>query len=228
MHPLDGAYERVNRAREHLADLKQRADTFCQNKRDSVVIQRKPATFRLADGREVKGVLGSATVPVSPLPPIIGILVGETVYNLRASLDYLVYELARFDAGKVIEMTQFPIEDTESGFKGKRNSYLKGISEKHVESIQKLQPCAGCRWTQRLREISNPDKHRHLVTGASPVIISPSSGSTEAIMSGQTANVKNDVVVQITFNDRTPVVETLEQLLSEVAKTLDTFKPEFK
>src|SRR5436309_10315666 len=32
----------------------------------------------------------------------------------------------------------------------------------HVREIEALQPDSGCAWTGRLKEISNPDKHRTL------------------------------------------------------------------
>ena len=56
------------------------------------------------------------------IPAMLGILIGETIYNLRAILDYLVYELAILDSGQIQKGTQFPIEDTESEFDSQ--SYL--------------------------------------------------------------------------------------------------------
>lgn len=229
MQHLDGCYARVARAREHLAELKRRAAAICEPKRDSVVIERKPGRVRLPGGREVDAVLGSVKFPVgTPVPLIISILIGEIIYNLRAALDYLIHELAHFDAKEVIDKTQFPIEDSESGFKSRRNNFLEGVSDEHVAAIKRLQPCDGCQWTRVLRELSNSDKHRHHTVVASPVSVSPAPGSTEAILAGQTVDVKGDVSVRIVFRDGTPVVETLEQLQSEVAQVLDAFKPDFE
>ncbi|MCH8188130.1 MAG: hypothetical protein IIB66_05415, partial [Proteobacteria bacterium] len=122
--------------------------------------------------------MGSATFPIEPVPHIIKILVGEITYNLRAALDYLVYELARLDSGEVKNGTQFPIEDTEDGFKRKRNAFLKGVSDKHVAIIESLQPYSGCDWTRILRDLSNPDKHRQLTISKSSVVYSIPQGST--------------------------------------------------
>jgi len=109
MQPLDGAYQRVKRAGVHLANLKRRSNILCQEKSGAVVIQRKPATFLLPDGRKIRGVLGSAAFPIGPTPQIFSILAGEVIYNLRAALDYLVYELAKVDSDYVVYRTQFPI-----------------------------------------------------------------------------------------------------------------------
>ena len=228
MHELDGAYERTRRARNHLTNLKRRIKAFTQVMRDDVFIERKPAIIRLPDGTEVAGVLGTATSTIRPVPLIISILVGETIYNLRAALDYLVYELARHDAERIIDGTQFPIERREEGFKGRRTTWLKGINDEHVTAIERLQPYKGCDWSSLLRDLSNPDKHRHLTAVENPVVISPSPGSTEAIIAGQTVDVKDDVSVSIVLGDGTPVVEALQQLQSEITQVLDAFKPEFE
>ena len=225
---LDGCYQRVARAREHLTDCKQRTAAICETKRDNVFIERKPGRIRLPDGRWKKAVLGTVQAPFGPLPAILSILVGETIYNLRAALDYLVYELAILDSGQVKEKTQFPIDDCEKVFRGRRSSYLKGVNEEHVAALKRLQPCDGCQWTRVLRELSNSDKHRHLTITTAPVTVSPSPGSTEAILAGQPVDVKGDVFVTIVFSNGTPVVETLEQLQSEVVQVLDAFNSEFK
>jgi len=229
MQPLNGAYKRVERAGKHLTNLNRRVNIAQQAIIDSVVLQRKPQKFQLSDGRVVNGVLGSVTFPLNaPIPPIINILIGETIYNLRAALDYLIYDLARLDSGKVINGTQFPIEDVVKRFKGRRNTFLKGLSDEHVAAVEGLQPCHGCHWTKILRDISNPDKHRHLTFVRHPINISLSEGSTEAIIAGKAVDVKKDIYAQIAFSDGMPVVETLNKLKVEITKTLDAFKPEFK
>jgi len=225
MQPLDGAYHRVRRAGKHLANLKRRADAFCQVKSDAVVIERKPETFLLPDGREVKGVLGSASSFLTkPIPPIISILVGEIVYNLRAALDYLIYELARFDAGKVIKRTQFPIDNSEDCFRGRRKTFLKGLSDVHITATKRLQPCDGCDWTRTLKELSNPDKHMHLTVVSSPVTISLSQGSTEAIIAGQDENKMEQEVKVINIDDVANYIESYYNELRNIIRALEEIK----
>jgi len=73
---------------------------------------------------------------------MLGILVGEVIYNLRAALDYLIYELAFLDSFKIQEGTQFPIEDTKRRWQvaafgtKKRPARLVGISGRHKAAIE--------------------------------------------------------------------------------------------
>ena len=230
MQPLDGAYQRVRRAGIHLTNLTRRVNTLRKRMSDNVVINRNPQIFLFPDGREVSGVLADATFPIEPVPHIIKILVGEITYNLRAALDYLVYELAHLDSGEIKNGTQFPIEDCKDRFERRRNSFLKGVNDKHVAAIERLQPCSGCNWTRILRDLSNPDKHRQLTISNSSVVYYIPQGSTEAIIAGQPVNVKNGLSIHVKISDGTSImdIDTLKQLKSEVAQTLHSFDSEFK
>lgn len=151
---LQGAVDRIHRAEEHLASLRREIAGFGQREHDSCTIgvsSYLPNTFSCV-----------RKVPHERIPAIISILLGETVYNLRAALDYLVFELARADSGSVQEHTQFLICDTQKQFAKERLRCLKTLSAAHVAAIEGLQPYNGVKWTGRLRQISNPDKHRQL------------------------------------------------------------------
>lgn len=226
MQSLDGAYQRAKRARIHLANLKKRIRAFRQVVSDSVVFDEKPTPFRTQDGRQIGHRFGRLTLP-SPLQ-IITLLVGETIYNLRSALDYLIYELAQLDSKKVIEGTQFPIDSSKKRFESRRENFLKGISDEHIAIIQGLQPCCGCQWTKMLQSISNPDKHRKLTTIQHSVGVILPPGSAETIIAEKPMKMQADVTVYVAFSDGLPVIETLEQLHSEIAKVLDLFKPEFE
>ena len=230
MHPLDGAYQRVRRAGVHLTNLNRRVNTLRKRMGDNVIIKRKPQSFISEEGKKIEYVMGGVTFSIEPVPHIIKILVGEITYNLRAALDYLIYELARLDSSEIKNGTQFPIEDTIERFKGRRSSFLKGISSEHVAIIERLQPYNGCNWTRTLRELSNPDKHRRLTISKSSVIYSIPQGSTEAIIAGQPVDVKNGLSIHIKFSDGTSImdIDTLKQLKLEVTQTLGMLKPEFE
>jgi hypothetical protein len=152
------------------------------------------------------------------------------VQSVRVALDYLVYELACFDAKGVVNGTQFPVADTEEKFKKAlvRYNLKNSLTPDHIAMIKRLQPFDGCQWTGLLASFSNPDKHRHLTAVRRPVSVTLLPGSAEAILAGKPMRVQHDVAVHITFSDGTPVIEGLEQLQSHVAQTLDAFNPEFK
>lgn len=240
MKSIDGAYQRVNRAGVHLTNLNRRVNALCKRMSDNVVIERKPQVFVSENGKRISGVLGSARLsPTEPVPGIITILVGEIAYNLRASLDYLVYELACMDSRAIVNGTQFPIEDTQDGFRGrpgrrgqggKRRSYLRGVNNDHAAMIERLQPYNGCHWTRTLRDLSNPDKHRRLTVSYALTALGIPQGSTEAILAGQPVDMKNGLSVHVLFRDGTSDigVGNLYELKSRVAETLHLFDSEFK
>lgn len=167
----------------------------------------------------------------------ISITSGETIYNLRAALDYVVYDLARIGVGKPVAGTQFPIEETQAKFNSRisgKNAkgepvpqHLKGVPPGAIRLIAQLQPFAGCRWTRELRDLSNPDKHRHLsslrsnlagkINEAEMVDFDPETlrGSLR---------IRFDAEVEVFFADDRPVLETLQDLCREVDATVQMFK----
>ena len=234
MKPLDGAYRRVNRATQHLDELKRGIDIFRQNKTNGIAVdyQRMRSPVKQNEFIYIRNVRGR---PI-PVPQQFSVLVGEIIYNLRAALDYLVYELACFDSKQEIERTQFPIEDSPKKFDDRictieakgRGKYLRGVSPEHITAIRRLQPFNKCQWTGQLRDISNPDKHRRLTTVDSPLVVGSEVDSTEALSAGLSVNVKDVSSFEVIFRDGTPVIETLQQFIFSVIETLDSFKPEFK
>ena len=234
MHPLDGAYKRANRASKHLSDLKRGIKVFRQYNIDSISVdyQRIRSPIKRSEFIYIRNVRRR---PI-PVPKEFGIFVGEIIYNLRTALDYLVYELACFDSKQEVEGTQFPIENAPKTFDTRicdikdtrRGKYLRGVSPEHITAIERLQPFNDCQWTERLRDISNPDKHRRLTLVDSPIVVGSEVDSTEALLANQSVNVKDIFSFEVIFQDGTPVIETLEQFVFDVIETLDSFKPEFK
>jgi len=112
-HPLAGAFARVDRAGEHLADLKPDIDAMRQ--------QQDQATFPYFETEPPHGF--AVNLPTRADASMrIPILIGEIAYNLRSALDYLIFELAKLDSGMPQKGTQFPIEDTPEGFAHRRKT----------------------------------------------------------------------------------------------------------
>jgi hypothetical protein len=166
------------------------------------------------------------------VPPLIAILIGEAVYNLRAALDYLVYELSILDSGKAAERIQFPLESCDKGWAKRETGWLCGVSDHHKASIKLLQPFNNVIWTTTLRELSNPDKHRHLTVASQGTKVTVSgSGSLKVYANRVTITEPVEVEYQsaatILFQDGSLVIETLNELQSQVAQVIDTFEPDF-
>src|ERR1700731_4138428 len=129
-HPLDGGFERIRRANEHLADLEQRV-------RDTFIQQAESIASAIEFDSNPPGEIKKVHPPTQTFWPMrIAILIGEICYNLRAALDYLVFELAKLDSGAPQEGTQFPIVDAKKDFEAGVGRWLKGISASHVAAIE--------------------------------------------------------------------------------------------
>jgi hypothetical protein len=241
VHPLDGAFERVNRAQEHFAELQHYISIFGQFQLDTSAIHFDPNP-----PYEVK-----VFAPVSFSSPsaIVSVVLGELIYNLRSALDYLIFELARHDSRVIQHGTQFPIDDKPKKFAEHIPTRLKGLSGAHIAAIERLQPYNGCNWTKLLRDLSNPDKHRELtargasfsVTVMGPGAMLPGGGNCRTIRKAQRPDgIEMEVelvgTIQIiipvgthptlgVFGDAIEIVT--DRLISEVRNLLEALKPEF-
>jgi hypothetical protein len=243
VHPLDGAFERVNRAEEHLTELKRHLDDLRQNYLDAVPLDFDPnPPYQVYTKPPV----------VYPSPkPILSILLGEICYNLRSALDYLVFELARLDSGSVQDNTQFPIDDTPKQFRSSKKRRLVGVSLNHIAAIERLQPYKGIKWSEILRTLSNPDKHRMLTphqgmwftvdimrAAPTPMVAIPNVRAKRSATRPDGMEVEVElvaalhVIIPVTNVSQIPIgdhiEETLEKLIPEVRDALEAFKPEFK
>jgi hypothetical protein len=230
-HSLDSSFERVRRANEHLADLEQRIrDAFTQQA-DSIVID-----FHSSPPGGIKEVHHPAQ---TFWPMRTAVLIGEICYNLRAALDYLVFELAKLDSRVPQDGTQFPIVEAKKDFAASAGRWLKGVNASHVAAIEKLQPYNGCDWTKQLREASNPDKHRHFISTRGSYTAhaySEISDDLSRILAPErevphpirgTVKAKVYLSGAAVFNDGAPIIETLENISREITNTLNAFKTDF-
>ena len=249
-HPLKGAFDRVDRAQEHMAELKREVASHGQCHHDACTIAFDPQ-------------FSNALTCIHPvqfprIPSRISILTGEIVYNLRAALDYLVFELAKLDSGVEQERTQFLIRDTQKQFAKDRTSALKGLNAVHVARIDGLQPYRGVYWTDWLQQISNADKHRKLThhgSGSGSMVLPPNIPPQTPTDWGLSQNefiskrraigpsgVEIDVQLVTTMMLHVPIKkfgspalvlvgqpleETLHKIALGVRSTLDAFEPEF-
>jgi hypothetical protein len=151
---LAGSKAKLDRAGEHLKTLKSESRVFREKRSHAIGTYTHPDT-------------GNYFLYVSPkkVPPRLNTIAGDVLSNLRPALDYMVFALAKLDAGETKDGTQFPICDTPERFNRKKAGWLKGLSAEHVTAIEKLQPYdtrKGMVWLRWLRDLSNPDKHQDL------------------------------------------------------------------
>ena len=226
MHHLDEAYERVYGAREHLDTLQPLIRDFAQQVGNGVSLDYKMGISPIA-GRRRRVPFGQSSSVTVPAPLRVRRLIADVVENLRSALNYMVYQLACFDAKAIVENTQFVVVDCEKDFKAQM-WHLRGLTAEHIAAIKRLQPFEGCQWTKRLINFSNPTKPETFTVINSPVIVKIDSRVTKTILAGGHVDVNDYATIKITFSDGTPVIESLDQLAVMVVQTLDAFKPEFE
>ena len=165
-HPLDGALAHLDRAGRDFDELKSLVEKFIKENEQHALSNYDPRRLKGISSFELSGVR-SFDFPAVPFEAAV--LVSAIIHHLRASLDYLVYELALKDSGIIQNGTQFIIEANKTdpknrsrGFDSRAKSKLIGLSPAHIAIIEGLQPYNGVTWTATLRDISNPDKHRRL------------------------------------------------------------------
>ena len=231
-HPLDGCRERVRRANEHFGEIEREIAALFEKQANAV-------PFNL-DTKPPHGAV-NVRLPSETFAGLrLGTLVGEICYNLRCALDYLVYALAELDAGSPRKGTQFPIMGTATDFAGRGKAMLNGVNLIHVAKIERMQPYMGCKWTERLRDLSNMDKHRHIVPGGGNSRITVHSGLEKDLtrihgfkrkaphpLTGEDVDVKVHIAGEITFTDGALVTDTIHELKTQVANALRDFESEF-
>ena len=174
---------KIGRARKELRSLKADIQGFCQERARLIVPEDRGETARWVYRGD------------TPKPPIDwSIRVGEFIYNLRSSLDHLVWELVEANGNTPDERnTAFPLG---AGF----NKSLGGISTGAKEYIQSIQPNqddalgVGHRLFN-LNAIGNIDKHRRIIdthvrwTGIEPRIINRLSWGDQTGTGGYTSPI---------------------------------------
>jgi hypothetical protein len=160
-HALDGARIKIDRAKEHLDSLKGEIQRY---------IDCKPFEVPL----EVKGDMTRTCRPLVLRlePPLrLSTIIGDCVTNLRASLDYIAWELATKYAATPLKSgqqkrVQFPITLTQQDFSKVSGTadHLRNVCNIPAAAltlIESVQPYhAGYELLKHLNDLANEDKHR--------------------------------------------------------------------
>jgi hypothetical protein len=147
---------KLQRGREHIADLKARIDQF--HTANDYTLGMEPV-----EGGNFKIFLKSTQQPDKSINAVIGDAVG----NLRSALDYIAVAIVAPIAGTT-EGIGFPFADHDKGFAGQvasKSSFLSVplVTDIFINEIQAYQGGKGhALWV--LNKLRNIDKHRFLVT----------------------------------------------------------------
>lgn len=240
-HPLFGARLRVNRAKMPIRSIKRHMQKWADLHWEHIELELDEQGHARMDPDGTVRHTQTHDLPIEILAKT-SLWIGETIYNLRGALDYLVYALALAGSkGEDVKGTQFPIESNMDNFTGRitgvhpktkkpMQTYLHHVPPVAVRRIMQLQPCwkPPCLWTPILRDLSNPDKHRFLTELRSRAIVV--AGLHPLIEEVPLeARVHPHLVVEVLFRKSgLDVIDTLEMLQREVSAVIQEFEPVFE
>lgn len=156
MDRLAGVLLKIERAKQHIADLDVAIRSFCNS---------DPYTLRIKEKPEIQHV-ALYVDSVSPLPDEIALIVGDAVHNLRSAFDHLAWQLVEAGGGTPNHHTYFPICETPHQFasaigQGEINKMRAGANEV-IEALQLY--ASGDRTIWNLNALDRIDKHRLVLT----------------------------------------------------------------
>jgi hypothetical protein len=104
---------------------------------------------------------------VPSIPPELLLIAGDAIHNLRSTLDHLAWKLVEANGSTPTEATSLPIFDTPEKYKTGVARKVKGMGQRAIEKIDRLNPYKGGNnelWT--LHKLDIVDKHRLILTMA--------------------------------------------------------------
>jgi hypothetical protein len=199
-----GADLKIERAKEHICDLKHRVAAFTEGDPYSVVPELDPNT-----GKRVYRFRQNQRIP-----PEIALRTGEAVQNLRSALDYVVWALV--DGAKQTRLTGFPIFESAEIYEAKSPGKVEGMCKDAIDAINTTKPYKGGTdplW--HLHQLNNFDKHRLLLTAGIGYRVTSQQQFGRAFIAGRSVTLPNPIVsVDLTpANAVFPVIDGAEVLV---------------
>ena len=148
MSDLNEAKIKLDRAKKHIGDLHQKANEFLKNSPFSIEIIEE-------GGDLVHRVIINETVPNE-----WAAILGDAIHNIRASLDYLAWQLILNNNNTPGKNTSFPIGLAKDGYGKQLRSSLSGASPEAKKFVRRLKPySSGNRILTQIHALDICDKH---------------------------------------------------------------------
>jgi len=158
-HPLESAYSKLIRAKDHIDDFEKRMTALAENDAYQPVheMNLQAGKYRI-------------TLPLPPPSTYLGTILGDIAQNLRSSLDHLVWAVVVSNRSGVepqkANQIFFPILDAPEDFeKARIKRLLNYLTYEQRALIEVAQPYMRRDKSRRhgfsfLRDLSNADKHQ--------------------------------------------------------------------
>jgi len=133
---LTSVYAKLRRAKEHFETVDREITAWTNAGDDTFTIERSAYETRI----------GLIVHFHEPKPDFLRwtLIIADCVYNLRCSLDHLVYVAGKFETREMpttdVDRNYFVIANTEPEFWGESKGKLKGLSSTLIHAIERLQP----------------------------------------------------------------------------------------
>lgn len=165
--PRDDIQLKIQRADKHLCDF-----------RASIVEFRRDYPYRFRVERDPNTREPVYRAILNDIPPLVPLIAGDVLQNLRSALDYLACALVVRNSGKVTKDTAFPIFDDAAKYQAGCARKVEGMHQFAKDEISKIEPYQGGDNTLwRLHRLNNIDKHRLLFTAEGAVkMMNPGGG----------------------------------------------------
>jgi len=157
---FEGCWHRIDRATAHRKATIEEWNTFLDEDPYSTVLRH-----------EGEGHYELTVVQDAPSRPLIPVLFGEWLQDLRIALNYCVYDVAIFDSGEdpppEPDKLEFPIYERESSFTSNLQK-IRPLTERHRGWIEAVQPYKDTAHDPQrtalywLNELARIDRHRSL------------------------------------------------------------------
>jgi hypothetical protein len=154
---LAGVGAKIERAHEHVLNLKGEVDAFLKEEPYVVVAEEDAQT-----GDKVFRVSVRSEIPFR-----LAAIAGDAIHNLRAALDYLIWQLVEANGQVPNQRTEFLFGNDEADFSTRcKGKILKmGVSAPAMDLIEALKPYNGGNdGLYALHRLDIRDKHRLLIT----------------------------------------------------------------
>jgi hypothetical protein len=163
---LEGARRKVDRAREYVAEIEAEHRRY---------FKRHPKPLRIGFDYDphTQG-LWVVVDEIAEPSPILPLIVGDLVHNLRSAVDHLAWQIVQHGNNSTLtpskaNQVQFPICDTLDQFNSEfKRGRLLGMGQVEETIIRRHQPYrrgtdARLHPLAQLRDLSNEDKHRNIL-----------------------------------------------------------------
>jgi hypothetical protein len=155
--PLDGVEAKLHRARDHL-------ETFHAAFQE--IYYADPVRFeQRLDPVDREHILWTVVYVPNP-PPVLGVIAGDALNNLRSALDHVVWQLALRHTPKPSRSIAFPITRSAEEF-AEKSYMIAHLSDEERAIVARYQPYNRGDEVSPLKELSrlvNRDKHQVLNT----------------------------------------------------------------